>query len=49
MKKDYIRALKTKLSNTQFVKNAPEKVVRIEMDKLHTTENELAKLEEKYK
>jgi valyl-tRNA synthetase len=48
-KKDYIRVLKTKLSNSQFVKNAPEKVVRIEMDKLHTTENELAKLEEKYK
>jgi len=37
-KKDYIRTLKAKLSNAQFVKNAPEKVVRIEMEKLHTTE-----------
>lgn len=48
-KKEYIRVLKAKMSNAQFVKNAPEKVVRAEMDKLHTTENELAKLEEKYK
>lgn len=48
-KKDYIRTLKAKLSNAQFVKNAPEKVVRIEMDKLHTTESELEKLEEKAK
>ncbi len=48
-KKDYIRTLKAKLSNAQFVKNAPEKVVRIEMDKLHTTEWELEKLEEKAK
>ena len=48
-KKDYIRVLKAKMSNSQFVKNAPEKVVRAEMEKLHTTENELAKLEEKYK
>jgi hypothetical protein len=31
------------------VKNAPEKVVRAEMDKLHIAENELTKLEEKHK
>jgi valyl-tRNA synthetase len=49
IKRDYIRVLKAKMSNAQFVKNAPEKVVRAEMDKLHMTENELAKLEEKYK
>lgn len=49
IKKDYIRVLKAKMSNAQFVKNAPEKVVRAEMEKLHTTENELSKLEEKYK
>lgn len=48
-KKDYIRVLKAKMSNAQFVKNAPEKVVRIEMDKLHTTEWELEKLQEKAK
>jgi hypothetical protein len=29
--------------------NAPEKVVRLEMDKIHLAETELAKLEEKYK
>lgn len=49
IKKDYIRVLKVKMSNAQFVKNAPEKVVRAEMEKLHITENELSKLEEKYK
>ena len=48
-KKTYIRTLKAKLSNAQFVKNAPEKVVRIEMDKLHATEWEVEKLEEKAK
>jgi valyl-tRNA synthetase len=37
------------MSNSQFVKNAPEKVVRAEMEKLHTTEWELEKLEEKAK
>ncbi len=47
-KKDYIRTLKEKLSNNAFVSNAPEKVVRTEMDKLHATESELSKLEEKY-
>lgn len=46
-KKDYIRTLKEKLSNNAFVSNAPEKVVRAEMDKLHATESELSKLEEK--
>lgn len=48
-RKDYIRVLKAKMSNAQFVKNAPEKVVRAEMDKLHIAENELTKLEEKHK
>ena len=48
-RKDYIRILKAKMSNSAFVKNAPEKVVRAEMDKLHIAENELTKLEEKHK
>jgi valyl-tRNA synthetase len=48
-KKSYIRTLRSKLKNTAFVSNAPEKVVRIEMDKLHLAETELSKLEEKYK
>lgn len=47
-KKDYIRTLKEKLGNNAFVSNAPEKVVRAEMDKLHATESELAKIEEKF-
>jgi valyl-tRNA synthetase len=48
-KKSYIRTLQSKLKNTAFVSNAPEKVLRIEMDKLHLAEAELAKLEEKYR
>ena len=32
-KKEYIIALDAKLSNTAFTKNAPEKIIRIEMDK----------------
>lgn len=48
-KKNYIRSVQAKLKNTAFVANAPEKVVRIEMEKMHLAESELAKLEEKYK
>ena len=48
-KKDYIRTLTAKLKNNAFISNAPEKIVRIEMEKLHMTENELTKLEEKYR
>ena len=48
-KKEYIRTLSAKLRNNAFITNAPEKVVRIEMDKLHLAESELAKIEEKYK
>jgi valyl-tRNA synthetase len=47
-KKNYIRSVQAKLKNTAFVSNAPEKVVRIEMEKMHLAETELAKLEEKY-
>jgi valyl-tRNA synthetase len=47
-KKNYIRSVQIKLKNTAFVSNAPEKVVRIEMEKVHLAETELAKLEEKY-
>ena len=48
-KKSYIRDVGAKLKNTAFIANAPEKVVRTEMDKMHIAETELAKLEEKYK
>jgi valyl-tRNA synthetase len=47
-KKNYIRSVQIKLKNTSFIANAPEKVVRIEMEKVHLAETELAKLEEKY-
>lgn len=47
-KKSYIRSVQIKLKNTAFMANAPEKVVRIEMEKMHLAETELKKLEEKY-
>ena len=47
-KKSYIRTVHAKLKNTAFVANAPEKVIRIEMEKVHLAETELSKLEEKY-
>jgi valyl-tRNA synthetase len=48
IKRNYIRSMQAKLKNTAFVSNAPEKVVRAEMEKLHNAENELKKFEEKY-
>jgi valyl-tRNA synthetase len=48
LKRNYIRSMQSKLKNTAFVSNAPEKVVRAEMEKLHNAENELKKFEEKY-
>jgi valyl-tRNA synthetase len=48
-KKDYIIALDTKLSNPSFTKNAPEKIIRIEMDKKNLAREQMEKLEEKYK
>lgn len=47
-KKEYLRTLTAKLKNNAFVANAPEKIVRIELEKKHTVEAELKKLEEKY-
>ncbi len=48
-KKEYIIALDMKLSNTAFTKNAPEKIIRIEMDKKNLAQEQIEKLEEKYK
>lgn len=48
-KKEYIRTLEAKLSNNAFVKNAPEKIIRAEMDKKNLAREQLQKLEEKYK
>lgn len=47
-KKTYIRTMQAKLKNNAFISNAPEKVVRSEMEKLHNAELELHKFEEKY-
>lgn len=46
-KKAYIRSVDVKLMNKDFTKNAPEKIVRGEMEKKHIAEEQLAKLEEK--
>ncbi len=48
-KKLYLRGITAKLSNASFVKNAPEKIVRAEMDKRNQAEEQLAKFEEKLK
>ena len=47
-KREYIRVLEIKLSNSAFTANAPEKIIRIEMDKKNLAREQLAKLEEKY-
>ncbi len=47
-KKEYIRTLEVKLSNSAFTKNAPEKIIRIEIDKKNLAREQLEKLEEKY-
>ena len=47
-KREYIRALEVKLSNSAFTGNAPEKIIRIEMEKKNLAREQLEKLEEKY-
>jgi valyl-tRNA synthetase len=47
-KKEYLRVLETKLANSTFIKNAPEKIVRIEMEKKNQTLEQIEKLEAKY-
>jgi valyl-tRNA synthetase len=48
-KKEYIRIINFKLLNANFVKKAPESLVRIEQEKKLQAEEQLKKLEEKYK
>lgn len=48
-KKSYLRAIEQKLSNGSFAKNAPEKVVRAELEKKNLAREQLEKLEEKLK
>ena len=47
-KKNYIIALNSKLSNSSFTRNAPEKIIRIEMEKKNLAYEQVQKLEEKY-
>ena len=47
--KEYIKIIDKKLLNPNFVKNAPENLVRAEMDKKQEAKNKLEKLEEKLK
>ncbi|MBC7504092.1 valine--tRNA ligase [Candidatus Gracilibacteria bacterium] len=47
-KRGYIRLLEVKLSNSAFTANAPEKIIRIEMEKKNLAREQLEKLEEKY-
>lgn len=46
-KREYIRIIDLKLTNQDFVRNAPEKVVRIEQDKRRQAEEQLVKLSQK--
>ncbi len=46
-KKDYLRIINKKLSNPSFTANAPQQVVRSEMDKKNQAALQLEKLEEK--
>lgn len=47
-RKEYIRSVDLKLMNADFIRNAPEKIVRLEQDKKSQAEDQLRKLEEKY-
>ncbi len=47
-KKEYIRKLDIKLLNAEFVRNAPEHIVRIEQEKKIQAQDQLSKLQEKF-
>lgn len=46
-KREYIRIIDLKLTNQDFIRNAPEKVVRIEQDKRRQAEEQVEKLTQK--
>ncbi|MDQ1343593.1 MAG: valyl-tRNA synthetase [Patescibacteria group bacterium] len=43
-KKEYVRSLDLKLTNQEFIKNAPEKIIRLEQEKKRIAEEQLEKL-----
>lgn len=47
-RKEYLRSQDLKLLNADFVRNAPEKIVRLEQDKRAQAADQLKKLEEKF-
>ncbi len=47
-KKDYIRIIDQKLLNADFIKRAPENIIRAEQEKRQQAQEQLKKLEEKY-
>jgi len=47
-RKEYLRAQDLKLLNADFIRNAPEKIVRMEQDKRSQAADQLKKLEEKF-
>ena len=46
-KREYIRIIDLKLTNQDFIRNAPEKVVRIEQEKRRQAEEQVVKLTQK--
>ncbi len=47
-KKEYVRIMDLKLTNQEFIKNAPEKIIRMEQDKKRIAEEQLEKLLQKF-
>lgn len=47
-KKEYVRVMDLKLTNQEFIKNAPEKIIRMEQDKKRIAEEQLEKLLQKF-
>lgn len=47
-RKEYLRTMDLKLLNADFIKNAPEKIVRMEQDKRAQAADQLKKLKEKF-
>ncbi len=43
-KKEYVRVLDLKLTNQEFIRNAPEKIIRMEQEKKRIAEEQLEKL-----
>lgn len=47
-KKEYVRTMDLKLTNQEFIRNAPEKIIRMEQEKKRIAEEQLEKLVSKF-